>query len=65
MKADNPGAPEDEGLSHIVLGRGSKVEKILLRDAFQVLGDQFLGKNGRRKENVPTEPEETPKQSAD
>jgi hypothetical protein len=44
VKADNPGAPEDEGLSYIVVGRGSKVEKVLLLDAFEALGEKFLGK---------------------
>ncbi|MCX8171889.1 MAG: hypothetical protein N3E47_08050, partial [Candidatus Bathyarchaeota archaeon] len=32
-KADNPGAPEDEGLSYIVIRNGSRIEKILLKDA--------------------------------
>jgi len=38
--ADNgPGTPEDEGLSYIVIG----TKKILLREAFELLGDVFLG----------------------
>jgi hypothetical protein len=49
VKADNPGAPEDEGLSYIVVSQGSKVEKVLLRDAFRVAGDEFLGKKLMRE----------------
>ncbi|MFQ6067867.1 MAG: hypothetical protein ACE5K3_11430, partial [bacterium] len=39
--ADNPGAPEDEGLSYIVLN-GKKI--MLLRDAIEVEGNLILGK---------------------
>jgi hypothetical protein len=49
VKADNPGAPEDEGLSYIVVGRGSKVERVLLQDAFEVAGEEFLGRELMRK----------------
>jgi H+/Cl- antiporter ClcA len=35
------------------------------RPLYKALADQFLGKSGRKKEQVPTEAEETPKQSAD
>lgn len=44
-KADNPGAPEDEGLSYIVVSEGSKISKVLLKDAIDLLGERFLGKN--------------------
>ncbi|RLI40905.1 hypothetical protein DRO64_08290, partial [Candidatus Bathyarchaeota archaeon] len=48
-KADNPGAPEDEGLSYIVIKEGSKVEKILLRDAIDAVGEEIIGKHAMRK----------------
>lgn len=48
-KADNPGAPEDEGLSYIVFQEGSKISKVLLKDAIDVLGDRFLGRDVMRK----------------
>lgn len=48
-RADNPGAPEDEGLSYIVVKEGSKIEKILLKTAIDLLGDTFLGKDVMRK----------------
>jgi len=48
-KADNPGAPEDEGLSYIVIQEGSKVQKVLLKDAIEHLGEEFLGKEMMRK----------------
>ena len=35
------------------------------RPLYKALADQFLGKSGRKKEKVPTEAEETPKQSVD
>lgn len=44
-KADNPGAPEDEGLSYMVVKDGSKFSKVLLKDAIDILGDRFLGKD--------------------
>ncbi|TKJ46352.1 hypothetical protein CEE35_00010 [Candidatus Aerophobetes bacterium Ae_b3b] len=40
-RADNPGAPEDEGLSYIVLNN-KKI--ILLKDAIEVKGNLILGK---------------------
>ncbi|HHV61193.1 MAG TPA: hypothetical protein GXX51_00905 [Firmicutes bacterium] len=54
-KADNgPGTPEDEGLSYIVTGDGiagagvegaaGTTRKILLKEAIELLGDRFLGK---------------------
>ncbi len=48
-KADNPGAPEDEGLSYIVVREGSKINKVLLKDAISELGERFLGKETMRK----------------
>ena len=43
--ADNgPGTPEDEGLSYIALdSNGSGGRKILLREAVETFGDEFLG----------------------
>ena len=44
--ADNgPGTPEDEGLSFIVAGNGDGAEpkKMLLKEAVDMLGDEFLG----------------------
>ena len=43
--ADNgPGTPEDEGLSYIAVdGSGSGAKRILLREAVETLGDEFLG----------------------
>ncbi|MEM2914964.1 MAG: hypothetical protein QXH91_06160 [Candidatus Bathyarchaeia archaeon] len=49
VKADNPGAPADEGLSYIVAGEGKKVEKMLLKDAISEAGEKILGKNVMRK----------------
>ncbi|MBS7624781.1 MAG: hypothetical protein QXS36_00035 [Candidatus Bathyarchaeia archaeon] len=48
-RADNPGAPEDEGLSYIVVQEGSKVSRVLLKDAIDVLGDRFIGRDVMRK----------------
>jgi hypothetical protein len=48
-RADNVGAPEDEGLSYIAVQDDAKVEKILLKDAIKELGDDFLGKEAMRK----------------
>jgi len=48
-KADNPGAPEDEGLSYIVIQKESKISRVLLKDAINVLGEKFLGKEVIRK----------------
>lgn len=49
VKADNPGAPEDEGLSYIMIEDGSDIEKVLLKDAVSDLGDVFVGKEMMRK----------------
>lgn len=48
-KADNPGAPEDEGLSYIVQQKGPKMEKVLLKDAVNDHGDTLLGRSIMRK----------------
>jgi hypothetical protein len=48
-KADNPGAPEDEGLSYIVIRDGAKTEKVLLRDAVNDSGEVLLGEDVMRK----------------
>jgi len=48
-RADNPGAPEDEGLSYIVVGSGAKTSKVLLKDAIDEFGESFLGKDVMRK----------------
>ncbi len=43
--ADNgPGTPVDEGLSYIIADRDGK-EKILLKEAVELLGDKIIGKN--------------------
>jgi len=49
VRADNPGAPEDEGISYIVIKDGPSVRKVLLKDAISHLGDIFLGKEMMRK----------------
>jgi mannose-6-phosphate isomerase class I len=49
VNAANVGAPEDEGLSYIVLKEGAKTEKILLKEAISELGEVMLGKNVMRK----------------
>ena len=49
VKADNPGAPDDEGLSYIVHGEGAKTEKVLLKEAVSELGESILGKSVMRK----------------
>lgn len=49
VKADNVGAPEDEGLSYIVIEHDSETRKVLLRDALNELGENFLGKEMIRK----------------
>lgn len=48
-RADNPGAPEDEGLSYIIIESGSGVNRVLLKDAIDVLGDRLLGRDIMRK----------------
>jgi hypothetical protein len=48
-RADNPGAPEDEGLSYIIIEDGSKIEKVLLKDAIDDFGEVFIGKEMVRK----------------
>ena len=43
-QADNgPGTPHDEGLSYVAVEEGCAVEKILLAEAIELLGDLFLG----------------------
>jgi len=42
--ADNgPGTPADEGLSYIVAGNGGAPKKVLLKEAVETRGDEFLG----------------------
>lgn len=42
--ADNgPGTPPDEGLSYIVIQNGVKVEKVLLKEAIELMGNRLLG----------------------
>jgi len=48
-KADNPGAPEDEGLSYIVIGKGANVKKVLLKDAINEAGEEIIGEHAVRK----------------
>jgi len=48
--ADNgPGTPEDEGLSYIVVETPSGPEKVLMKDAIELLGQEFLGKEVMEK----------------
>jgi hypothetical protein len=49
IRADNPGAPEDEGLSYIIIQKETKIDRILLKDAINILGEKFLGKEIMRK----------------
>lgn len=49
VRADNPGAPEDEGLSYVVFESGGEIKKILLREMIEVMGDDILGKDIMRK----------------
>ncbi len=51
VRADNPGAPEDEGLSYVVFKSNSEVKKVLLREMIEVMGDEVLGKDVMRKYN--------------
>jgi hypothetical protein len=48
-RADNPGAPEDEGLSYIVVGERADSKKVLLRDAISEVGEEIIGKHAMRK----------------
>ena len=44
-KADNgPETLEDEGLSYIYVEDGSREEKVLFKDAIDLLGEKILGK---------------------
>ncbi len=44
--ADNgPGTPEDEGLSYIIIDPKSPKNRILLKEAIDLIGDQILGKH--------------------
>jgi mannose-6-phosphate isomerase class I len=48
--ADNgPDTPEDEGLSYIVIGAPGSEEKVLLKDAVELLGEDLLGKETMQK----------------
>ena len=49
VRADNPGAPEDEGLSYVVFKSDGEIKKILLREMIEVMGDDILGKDIMRK----------------
>ena len=49
VRADNPGAPEDEGLSYVVFESEGEIKKILLREMIEVMGDDILGKDIMRK----------------
>ncbi|TFG15910.1 MAG: hypothetical protein EU535_00710 [Promethearchaeota archaeon] len=45
-KADNgPLTLEDEGLSYIYIEDGARKEKILLKDAIEIMGDEIIGNN--------------------
>lgn len=44
-QADNGvGTPQDEGLSYIAIEDGSKINKVLLRDAISYFGESLIGK---------------------
>lgn len=49
VRADNPGAPEDEGLSYVVFESGGELKKILLKEMIELIGDDVLGKRAMRK----------------
>jgi hypothetical protein len=50
VNADNgPKTLPDEGLSYIYVEDGSKKEKVLLKDAVEVMGDEILGKEVMKK----------------
>ena len=49
VRAYNPGAPEDEGLSYVVFKSDGEIKKILLREMIEVMGDDILGKDIMRK----------------
>ena len=45
--ADNgPGTPEDQGLSYVVSEAGGKTEKVLFKNAMELMGETLLGVNG-------------------
>ena len=49
-RADNgPGTPEDEGLSYIVIDTAGGVEKITLKEAIELMGDEILGNDIMKK----------------
>jgi len=49
VRADNPGAPEDEGLSYIVFESNGELKKILLKRVIELIGEDVLGKDVMRK----------------
>ena len=50
VKADNgPKTLPDEGLSYIWVEDGAKKEKVLLKDAVELMGDEILGKEVMKK----------------
>jgi len=48
QKADNLGAPEDEGLSYIVTGKGANLRRVLLRDAINEVCEEIIGRHTMR-----------------
>ncbi len=50
-QADNPGAPPDEGLSYVVVQGDNNVQKVLLKDAMEIRGEEILGKHIMDKYN--------------
>lgn len=49
-KADNgPETLEDEGLSYIVVENGINKERILLKEAIEIMGDEFIGWDTMKK----------------
>jgi len=50
VRADNgPETLPDEGLSYIYVEDGSRVEKVLLKDAIELMGEDILGKEVMKK----------------
>lgn len=50
VKADNgPLTPADEGLSYVVILQSSGLQKILLRDAIDSIGEQMVGESAMNK----------------
>ncbi|MEM3897350.1 MAG: hypothetical protein QXO04_01900 [Nitrososphaerota archaeon] len=49
VRADNPGAPEDEGLSYVLFKSNNELKRIKLKEMIELIGDEVLGKDIMRK----------------